>query len=49
MTGNLHDKVTGIHSDIVRLSELAVNLESSPELIKELNDLRGRIETNFKF
>lgn len=48
MTGKLHEKVIGIHGNIVRLSEMAVNLESSPELIKELDDLRERIETNFK-
>jgi methyl-accepting chemotaxis protein len=48
MTENLHEKVTGIHRDIVRLSETAENIGVSPELIKELNDLRGKIESNFK-
>ena len=48
MTGKLHEKVTVIHGDIIRLSEMAINLEASTELIKEIDDLRGRIETNFK-
>jgi methyl-accepting chemotaxis protein len=48
MTGKLHEKVTVIHGDIIRLSEMAINLEASTELIKEIDDLRGRIETDFK-